>query len=265
MSIIAKSLALTTLGILLIGGNGESAAEPRSKVSVESTQSGGIQPQAAVDTKGTIHLVYFKGEPGAGDLFYVHREAGGDRFSEPIRVNSEANSAIATGSVRGGQIAVGKNGRVHVAWNGSGKPKEAMFYARLNDAGTAFEKQRDLIGGTAIMDGGGTVAADDAGNVYVVWHALKAGGERGEGNRRVWVAQSGDEGKTFRKEHAAWDESTGVCGCCSTRAFADSGGTVYMLYRSAGAGVNRDIYVLTSEDHGKHFEGALIHKWKVPA
>src|SRR5262249_43885903 len=38
------------------------------------TPDGGIQPQAVVDAKGTLHLIYFKGDKAeAGDLFYVRR------------------------------------------------------------------------------------------------------------------------------------------------------------------------------------------------
>ena len=55
-----------------------------------------------------------------------------------------------------------------------------------------------------------------------------------------------------------------MCACCSTRAFADRNGTVYVLYRSATAQVNRDTYLLVSRDRGKSFEKAFIHKWKVP-
>jgi hypothetical protein len=241
-------------------------ARAETKVTLQKVPNGGLQPQAVMDTKGTLHLIYIKGEPGAGDLFYVRRAAGKERFSVPLRVNSLRGSAIAVGSVRGGQIALGKKGRVHVAWNGSGKVKKAggMFYARLNDAGTAFEKQRDLMAGTAILDGGGTVAADRSGNVYVAWQALKAGGKRGEQNRRMWVARSTDEGKTFSKAAPPWEKPTGACGCCSTRAFADRRGTVYLAYRSATAQVHRDLYLLCSRDRGKSFQEVLAHRWKVP-
>src|SRR5450432_3240171 len=104
-------------------------------VTLLKTPHGGIQPQAVADANGTLHLIYFKGEPRAGDLFYVKRTPGQEQFSEPMRVNSVPGSAIAVGSVRGGQISVGKSGRVHVAWNGSGQ-NSGMLYARLNDAGT---------------------------------------------------------------------------------------------------------------------------------
>ena len=107
------------------------------------------------------------------------------------------------------------------------------------------------------------VVADDAGNVYVVWHGQRKG-NRGEDKRQVWIARSTDDGKTFSIEAPAWAEPTGVCGCCSTRAFADRDGTVYVLYRSATAQVNRDTYLLGSRDCGKSFQQALVHRWKVP-
>lgn len=229
------------------------------EVTLIPVPNGGVQPQAVADARGTLHLIYFKGEnAGAGNLFYVRREAGADRFSAPIQVNSRPGSACAVGSVRGGQIALGKGGRPHVVWNGVGTE-----YAHLNDAGTAFEEQRNLMRQTEHPDGGCTVAADDEGNVYVVWHGHRKG-ETGEDKRKVWVARSTDEGKTFAPEAPAWKEPTGVCACCSTRAFADHKGVVYLLYRSATAQVNRDTYLLTSTDRGKTFRQALVHRWKVP-
>src|SRR5258708_673343 len=91
------------------------------KVSLVRTPDSGIQPQAAVDAQGTVHLIYYKGDSGAGDIFYVRQSAAAEEFSKPIRVNSQTGSAIAAGSIRGAQLAVGKNGRVHVAWDGMGK------------------------------------------------------------------------------------------------------------------------------------------------
>lgn len=104
---------------------------------------GSLQPQALVDASGVLHLAYLKGDPRACDVFYTRRAAGTTNFSAPLRVNSEPGSAIAIGTIRGAQLALGRNGRVHVAWNGSGVQKSGrgapMLYARLNDAHTAFE------------------------------------------------------------------------------------------------------------------------------
>ena len=216
-----------------------------------------------------MHLIYFKGDPAAGDVFYVRRDAGAEPFSEPLRVNSHPGSAIATGTIRGAQLAVGRRGRVHVAWNGSkdAQPRGAgqkndtpMLYARLNDEGTAFEPQRNLIHEAYGLDGGGSVAADAEGNVYVAWHAGPHG--RGEEERRVHVAVSRDEGRTFAPEVPASDETTGVCGCCGMKAFVDSDGVLRMLYRSA-SGPNRDMYLVTSDDRGETFRSARVSEWQV--
>ena len=47
------------------------------------------------------------------------------------------------------------------------------------------------------------------------------------------------------------------------RAFADRAGAVYALYRSASEIVNRDIYLLRSEDQGRSFRGVNLHPWNV--
>lgn len=248
------------------------------KVRVLRVPDGGLQPQVAVDRKGTIHLIYYKGDARQGDIFYARSTDGGTTFSPGIPVNSHEGSAIAAGTIRGAQIALGKDGRVHVAWNGSakalphgsinpesGRAAMPMLYTRLNDAGTAFEPQRNLMRSTFGLDGGGSVTADDAGNVYVTWHASSEGAPKGEGGRRVWIARSADNGKTFSAEAPAWDQATGACGCCGMRLFADSRGQVYALYRSATREVHRDIYLLVSKTKAEAFRGTLLHEWEINA
>lgn len=240
----------------------------RAAVDLVRTPQGGVQPQSAVDNEGAVHLIFFQGDPAAGDIFYVRRASEEDHWSKPIRVNSQPGSVIAMGTVRGAHLAIGKDGRVHVAWMGSGiaEPKgpsgvTPMLYARLNDNKTAFEPQRNVMQVAAGLDGGGSIAADPAGNVYVAWHAR--GDAEGEANRRVWLARSQDDGRTFAREVPAYAEPTGACGCCGMRAFADDRENVYVLYRTATKRVHRDMQLLISKDGGKHFEGMRLDQWEV--
>jgi hypothetical protein len=139
-----------------------------------------------------------------------------------------------------------------------------MLYTRTNDAGTAFEPERNVIQSSFGIDGGGALAADRAGRVYVMWHAPTPGRE-GEEHRRVWIARSSDDGKTFNRERPAFEQPTGACGCCGMAALADRRGNLYALFRSATEMVHRDIYLLTSADGGDHFHGANIAPWNVGA
>ncbi|HMX25460.1 MAG TPA: hypothetical protein PKC13_07500 [Blastocatellia bacterium] len=244
----------------------QSAQSESGKVKLLRVPNGGLQPQTVMDERGALHLIYFAGEPGGGDVYYVRRDTGKTEFTTPLRVNSEPNTAVAAGTIRGAQLAVGKNGRVHVAWNGPHKPgghEAPMFYTRMNDARTAFEPQRNVMQFSGGLDGGGSVAADNAGHVYVAWHGT--GDQKGEEHRRVWVARSTDEGKTFAREAAAWNEPTGACGCCGMRAFADRQGHIHLLYRAATESVNRDMYWLSSDHRGQRFSGVLLDKWKINA
>jgi len=244
------------------------AADSAAPVKLMRTPEGGLQPQAIVDGRGALHLVYLKGDPKACDVFYVRRAAGRTNFSAPLRVNSEQGSAIAVGTIRGAQFALGRKGRVHVAWNGSGNKKSErgapMLYARLNDAGDAFEPQRDMMTATMHLDGGGSVAADGVGNVYVIWHAAPVEGPKGEQNRGVFMVKSADDGKTFGEERKINPTATGACGCCGLKAYADARGRLSVLYRAASGGLDRDVTLLLSKDHGKTFQSKVLDQWRVP-
>jgi hypothetical protein len=265
-------MSFSLLAAVFSGLPGHAADDGRKRVEVVRTPDGGIQPQAVIDAAGTIHLIYFKGDPAGGDLYYAFRKTApaSAGFLRPIRVNSQAGSAIATGTIRGGQLALGKGERLHVAWNGSQKARPAnpikgvpMLYARSDGSRSAFEAERNLMQRTFGLDGGGTVAADSAGNVYVGWHGRTTDAPEGEAGRALWFARSRDDGATFAPEQPALFGATGACACCGTRALADSRGTVYALYRAATGNVDRDMMLLTSRDHGRHFEGVSLQPWKV--
>jgi hypothetical protein len=262
------------------------AARPdEPAITVLRVPDSGIQPQALAAPDGTLHLLYFKGDARAGDLFYITRAGGAAAFSQPIRVNSQPGSAIAIGNDRGGQLALGRAGRIHVAWNGSGTatskaPKNPamppdspysgtpMLYARLTESRDAFEPQRNLITASTALDGGGSVAADSSGNVYVVWHALPLPGPgqsiaSGESARRVFVTRSTDDGATFAPEIPASPDGLGACGCCGLKALAAPDGSLNILFRAATRSINRDATFLRSTDHAASFTAARLDPWEL--
>lgn len=213
-----------------------------SPVAVVALPGDGIQPQAVIDANDVIHMVFFSGNASGGDLYYAKLGADGHQLSEPVRVNSTHGSALATGSIRGAQLALGRNGHVHIAWHGSKAADEAtgtdapMWYTRSAD-GLHFDSQRALSGKSKGLDGG-SVSADRFGHVAVVWHGM--GTQPGEGHRTVYIARSADDGASFAAVAPATTAPVGACGCCGMRALFDRAGALHVIYRAATDGTHRD-------------------------
>jgi hypothetical protein len=209
---MTRRQALLTCAASLTSLSAEKTSNRSDRIRLLRVPEGGVQPQIVLDERGVLHLVYYSGDAHAGDLFYVRSSDFGASFSPALRVNSQPGSAVAAGTIRGAQIALGRNGRLHVAWNGSmqaepkgplnpdsGKQGMPMLYTRLSDA--AFEPQRNLMQHSFGLDGGGSVAADGTGNVYVAWHGIgnsdATGSGEGEARRQVWMTKSQDAGALF--------------------------------------------------------------------
>jgi len=260
---IASAFPLAILVLL-----GHAIPHAIAAVIIERLPESGLQPQAIAATDGSVHLIYLTGDAKASDILYRRRAPDGG-WSAPLKVNSEAGSAVAIGTIRGPQMALGRHGRAHVVWNGSqsATPKPVnggspLLYARLSDDARSFSAQRDLIGRSHELDGGGSVAADSEGRVFVVWHASPAG-SKGETNRAVFLALSADDGGSFAPERTISPPGTGACGCCGLTAFVNTRGEALVLFRTARTMMQRDMALLASSDRGGSFRESFSHPWSV--
>ncbi|MDI1314869.1 hypothetical protein [Prosthecobacter sp.] len=228
------------------------AASTHAQVQIESLPEPGIQPQVAMTSAGVVHLVYLKGDPKGCDIRHSTRRVDGGAWSAPITVNSERRSAIAAGTIRGAQIALGKDGSVQVIWNGStsdksGKMTQApLLHAKLLPGAKEFTTQQNLMGNTTALDGGASIAANEKGHVAIVWHAAPAG-ETGESARLVWARYSADDGGTFSAPVPLNPTQSGVCACCSLRAHLAADDTLSVLYRAATTPTERGMTLITQK------------------
>jgi hypothetical protein len=240
-------------------------------VKLARVPGGGVQPQVILDRKGALHLVFLRGEPGASNVFYAGREANADQWGNLRRVNSTPESAVSAGTVRGAQLALGRDGRPHVLWFGSDRaPKRAdgegapLLYTRLKDDRSGFEAERNLMRRSHLLDGGAGITADPQGNVFVVWHAAVRP-KGGEEDRRLFVARSTDDGRNFTAEAPISQPEHGACACCSVRTVISSSGALYSLFRSAEERVNRDVLLVHGQPGGTAWSTVRLDAWKVDA
>jgi hypothetical protein len=257
-------------GVVLLLVSTSARLSAAADVELLRTPNGGLQPQGVVDQQGTVHLVYFKARGGdaaeqggnaVGDLFYITRPNGSSTWSAPVRVNNLVGSARRNNNINHAQLALGRNGRVHVVWF-TMEPTR-YWYTRLHDAGSAFEPQRNLVRTYREgVEAGASVAADGNGGVFVVWHA---GDFSRQEQRAVYLRESRDDGSTFGEERRVNPIETGVCACCGLSAATSDDGTLYISYRAAGRNIHRDMTLLTSTDGGQRVSQRTIHRWELNA
>ena len=140
-----------------------SGAIAEDRISIRRLPKDAIQPHVVVGEGRNLHVVFYRGEAGGGDLFYTTSKDEGRSYAKEQRVNSVPKSAISAGTIRGAHLTLGRRGRVHVAWNGTSKPgsKERgapMLYTFLDEKTGTFAPQRNLMTKTRHLDGGGSVA-----------------------------------------------------------------------------------------------------------
>lgn len=262
-------LLVGLLAVFLQGLKTKAAAS----VEVIRTPDGGIQPQALAGPDGTVHLLYYKGDPTAGDLYYTYRKSSSEHWMPPIRVNGTSGTGLAVGSVRGAQLALGRNGWIHVAWMGSSRAKKVqvgtreqtpLLYARLRPNASEFEPEQNMLKVAGGLDGGGSLAADSLGHVAVVWHGV-TGEEKGEQFRAVYVRESSDDGGVFSIEKAVSPLGSGACGCCGIKANYADGGTIQVVFRSATQETNRAELVIGGTMDKLPFQVMKKSPWTINA
>lgn len=202
------------------------------------------QPQVAVDSDGSIHIVY-----GIGNLTrYRRSDDGGKSFTKPVDISFDHEMSL--GMRRGPRIAVfDKSICVSAIGGNQGKGRDGDVLAmRSVDGGATW------IGPVRVNDtpdsareGLHAMSVGPKGEMCCVWLDLR------NGKTEVMASVSSDGGGTWGKNILVYKSPDGsVCECCHPSVAIDSGGRIHAQWRNAVGGA-RDIYVATSTDGGKTF------------
>ena len=216
-----------------------------------SLPAGAMAPDARVDSSGAIHVAYVAGE----NVFYIKSSDNGKSFTSPVRVNSEPDSSHA-GMFRGPELAIGKNGRVHIIWYGNGYqrklPKDdwGVFYSHSDSDKGGFIPAQNL---NHKPSDNYSLAADGRGSVAVFW---MAGG--------LFLTSSADDGNTFAT--GAKIEGPETCECCASRALYGSDGTLFCAYREKANNI-RDMHLAVRAPNQDRFitEKISMTPWEIKA
>ena len=227
---------LATLSLsLLVVFTGHTRELTTNRVRAIRVPVDGKALKAQVGADGTIHLLL---DAPAGPL-YVKSPDAGATFSEPMPVVDAASKKPGL-KFHAEDLAVGKDGRVHVALgNNAWKlklPKEewGLYYANLPPGAKAFSSVRNL---NRKPSEGFSLAADARGAVTACFLSGK-----------LFAQFSRDQGASFT-DSAEFNPAWNPCDCCTTSATYGADGKLALLYREETDN-ERDMFVVLWDARG---------------
>jgi hypothetical protein len=214
----------------------------------------GASPQLAMDTRGTIRVIFGRGDT----VFSATSLDNGTRFG-PVNVVGVVRG-MHLGNTRGPVIASSRTRSLVAAADREGNVHLFQLDHRTN-AWKRLAWTLNTVPGSA-PEGLGTLAADTADTFHAVWLDYR---ESRQTHIYFATLESGSAvAPTNRKIYASRDGH--VCECCRP-SIATSGNTVAVMFRNWLDG-NRDMYAITSTDRGKTFGDARklgSGTWKLDA
>src|SRR3989441_1274743 len=218
MAILIPLLAASPLAV-----QAQVAFSPPQNVS--SNPGTSYLSQIAVDSTGSINIVWLDNTPGNYDVFFSRSSDGGATFSTPI--------ALSTRPSGGPQVAVDSAGNINVAWR-DGYNNFDVAFSRSSDGGATFTTPQ-VISYVMEADPELYMALDSHGNIYVVWDTQPYG--------NIYLSHSSDGGATFT--YTTITNNTGPVGPRAPQIATDSSGNINVIWPDNSPG-NNDIFFTRS-------------------
>ena len=121
-------------------------------------------PQMAVDSAGNIYAVWEDDTANNSNILFSRSTDGGATFSTPRNLSNTSGFSFNP------RIFVDSNNNINVVWEDDTPGNLDVFYSHSNDTGTTFSTPVNVSNDSSDSSSP-QVAADSAGNVFVVWES----------------------------------------------------------------------------------------------
>lgn len=192
-------------------------------------------PQIATDSSGTIYMAWEDDTANNSNILFSRSTDGGATFSMPVNLSNTSGYSFNP------RIATGSAGNVYVVWEDDTPGNTVIMFSHSTNAGANFSTPLNLSNDSA-DSGSEQIAADAAGNIYVVW-------EHDSLNLGILFSRSADGGNTFSPPAVI---STNSSGSVSPQIAIGLNGNVSVAWED-DANDASDISFSSSSDHGATF------------
>ena len=229
-------LALAILGFAVVCSNANAQLIFSSPTNVSNNADASLNPQVAVNSTGTIYMVWSDNGASGSSILFTFSSDGGATFSAPKSISKPGGNSFNP------RVMVDSLGSINAVWQDSASGSADIFFARSSDGGANFSVPVNLSNDSPASSGQ-QVAADSAGNIFVVWET-DSGGSRG-----ILFSRSLDGGVTFS---APLMLSTNTSGSVSPQMAVDLTGNISVVWED-DISPTSDISFSHSSDHGATF------------
>ncbi len=226
------AMGILALAALCVPAQAQQFSAP---INVSNNADFSFTPQVAVDSNGTIYMAWEDDTATNSNILFSRSTDGGATFSTPINLSNTSGFSFNP------RIAVGSAGNVNVVWEDETPGNTVIRFSHSTNAGVTFSTPINLANDSA-DSGSQQIAADTAGDIYVVW-------EHDSLNMGIFFSRSTDDGATFS---APTDLSTNSSGSFSPQVALGPSGSLTVVWED-DAQLASDISFSHSSDHGATF------------
>ncbi|HJZ62799.1 MAG TPA: PKD domain-containing protein [Candidatus Acidoferrum sp.] len=223
------------LGFFAFSGAAQAQLIFSAAKNVSNNSDFSFTPQMAVDSAGNIYAVWEDDAANNNNILFSSSTDGGATFSAP------KNLSNTSGFPFNPRIFVGSDNNISVVWENTTPGNLDIFYSHSADGGTTFSAPLNVSNDSA-DSASPQVAADSAGNVFVVW-------ESDTGARGILFSRSLDAGNSFS---APVMLSTNTGGSMAPQMALDPAGNINVVWEDDILSAS-DITFSRSQDHGATF------------
>jgi len=182
-------------------------------------------PAIAVDSSGSLHVVWYDYTPGNWEIYYKQSTDGGSTWTTPRRLTWNS------GDSWNPAIAVDPSGHLHVVWEDPTPGNWEIYYKQSKDGGSTWTTSQRLTWNSG-SSSSPAIAVDSSGHLHVVWE------DPTPGNSTIYYRQSADGGSTWTaSQRLTWNFGSSF----SPAIAVDSSDNLHVVWHEDTSG-NYEIY-----------------------
>jgi hypothetical protein len=201
-------------------------------------------PAVAIDSSGTVHVVWDDDTPGDGEIYYRKSEDGGTTWSAVSRLTWNSGGSLDP------VIAIDSADHIQIVWRDTAPGSSQVYYRGSKDGGStwSWNKRISWTPGWSFMP---AIAVDSADTIHVVWY------NNAPDNSEIYYRKSGDGGANWSvAKRLTWTPGDSIYPAIA----ADNGGNIHVVWYDDTPG-NQEIYYRGSDNGGDSWSPAKRMTW----